>query len=129
MKWLFAVLEVGRTVVDMRSELESLASNPLNAPTTEWRRNVSSALHSVAALFERPQVDRSTTALARTERAIASLKEILSQSRPPRAERYRLRRILSHLHFIRTALLDPESPVSARQLDASIHHKGESHAT
>jgi len=129
MKWLFAVLEVGRAVIDMRSELELLASNPLNARTAEWRLNVSSALHSVAALFERPQVARATTALARTERAIASLKEVLSQYRAPRAERHRLRRILSHLHFIRTALLDPESPVSARQLDASIHHEEESHAT
>ena len=32
---------------------------------------------------------------------------------PTREERHRLQRILSHLHFVRTALLDPESPLAA----------------
>jgi hypothetical protein len=51
---------------------------------------------------------------------------------PPRDERHRLQRILSQLHFIRTALLDPQSPLEpwtgARADTRTDTQKGASHA-
>jgi hypothetical protein len=51
---------------------------------------------------------------------------------PPRDERHRLQRILSQLHFIRTALLDPQSPLEpwtgARAHAPEDAPKGVSHA-
>ncbi len=41
------------------------------------------------------------------------LSMIVARLDPPREERHRLQRIVSHLHFIRTALLDPESPFAS----------------
>jgi uncharacterized membrane protein YccC len=128
MKWLYAVLEVGHAVIDMRSELEHLAHSPLYARGAEWRRDISGTLRSVSALFDRPLATRAVTALAETDRAIASLKNMLIQYHPPREEHHGLQRILSHLHLIRTALLDPEAPFNSSQLDASTHRSGKYHA-
>ncbi|HEX7936403.1 MAG TPA: hypothetical protein VF573_25490, partial [Paraburkholderia sp.] len=50
-------------------------------------------------------------ALAATADAIAAVQLLLAAFAPPREERHRLQRILSQLHFIRTALLDPQSPL------------------
>ena len=63
------------------------------------------------ALFEQPREDRFERALASTADAIAALQQLLASFTPPREERHRLQRILSQLHFIRTALLDPQSPL------------------
>ncbi|MGF6937978.1 hypothetical protein OKW41_007140 [Paraburkholderia sp. UCT70] len=49
---------------------------------------------------------------------------------PSREERHQLLRILSQLHFIRTALLDPQSPLASAigaRADAS-EEKGVPHA-
>ena len=48
------------------------------------------------------------SALAPEQRA---LQQLLASFTPPREERHRLQRILSQLHFIRTALLDPQYPL------------------
>jgi len=47
--------------------------------------------------------------------------------REPREERHQLQRMSSHLHFIRTALLDPQSPLGA--FSQQEHpHEGAPHA-
>ena len=109
--WLFAVLEVGHAVIDLRHELA--------APGVDTRETTG---HAVApfdrddarrrrALFDRPNTARFDAALTSTAQAIADLQTLLDTERPPREERHRLQRILSQLHFIRTALLDPQSPL------------------
>jgi hypothetical protein len=66
---------------------------------------------ALVALFDRPNADRLDNALAATADAIAAVQQILIAFTPPREERHQLQRILSHLHFIRTALLYPQSPL------------------
>jgi uncharacterized membrane protein YccC len=106
MQWLFSVLEVGHTVIDMRQELHGLGIDRPRAPETEWRKNIEKTLKAVAHLFDGPTQRRFDGALASTEEAIESVRDVLSSNPAPPEEWHRVQRILSHLHFIRTALLD-----------------------
>ena len=118
LQWLFAVLEFGNAVIDLRRGTGDL---PIG------RGSVDATLDAVARLFDRPQAKRFDAALAATERAISDIQALLVLAERPREERHRLERIASHLHFIRTALLDHESPF-ARFAPAGKHtHEGALH--
>lgn len=78
-----------------------------------WRVSLRAMRGALTALFDAPRADRFDRALAATADAIAAVQQTLAAFTPPREERHRLQRILSHLHFIRTALLDPQSPLEA----------------
>ncbi|MDR5756732.1 FUSC family protein [Caballeronia sp. LZ035] len=106
LQWLFAVLEFGNAVIDLRHEL---AASPGNA-RKQWQRPVEATLDAVVRLFERPVPQRFDTALAATARAIQETQALLSEADTASDDRHRLRRVASHLHLIRTALLDPEAP-------------------
>jgi hypothetical protein len=67
-------------------------------------------------------------ALSSTEQAIDSMWAIPALPRPPRDEHQRLQRILSHLHFIRTALPDLQSPFLAFADGSSSRNKGATNA-
>ena len=125
LQWLFAVLEFGSATMDLRREIAALSDTPYRAASLPWRRAIESTLDAVARLFDRPGEPRFTAALDRTARAIAATQAVLADAHPPREERHRLQRIVSHLHFIRTALLDPESPFKARESESP---KGAPHA-
>ena len=119
LRWLFAVLEVGQAVIDLRIELNELSRTDADSITR--------ALHQVARLFDHPTPSRFDTALSATSAAIADLRVLLDTVREPREERHRLQRMSSHLHFIRTALLDPQSPLGS--LNQREHqHEGTPHA-
>jgi uncharacterized membrane protein YccC len=102
LRWLFAVLEVGHAAIDLRVELNR--SDP---------DSITRALHQVARLFDHPTPQRFDATLSATANAIADLRALLATVREPRDERHRLQRMSSHLHFIRTALLDPQSPLGS----------------
>jgi uncharacterized membrane protein YccC len=107
LRWLFAVLEVGHAVIDLRIELnrpDALKPSP---------DSITRALHQVARLFDHPTPQRFDATLSATSNAIADLRVLLDTVREPRDKRHRLQRMSSHLHFIRTALLDPQSPLGA----------------
>jgi uncharacterized membrane protein YccC len=101
-------------VIDLREELAALGGESSHAP---WRRSTATTLDAVARLFDKPNAERFSAALASTSQAIEQLQQQLDAQRPPRDERHRLQRILSHLHFIRTALLDPQSPLDPFNAD------------
>ncbi|WP_433704492.1 FUSC family protein [Paraburkholderia sacchari] len=114
LRWMFATLEIGNAALDLREELAAVKEH---AP---WRDvaegTLKATLKTVSALFERPDANRHATALATTRAAIAACQGVLErivQDNAPRETRHRLQRILSHLHFIRTALIDPQSPFAA----------------
>ncbi|NML29679.1 FUSC family protein [Paraburkholderia antibiotica] len=130
LRWLFSVLEVGNAVIDLRREVSTLPSHPRYGKTMPWRVTLGALLDALAALFERPREDRFEHALAATSRAIAEVQQMMAGFTPPREERHQLLRILSHLHFIRTALLDPQSPLaSAMGAGNSASPEGVPHAT
>ncbi|OYD78039.1 UNVERIFIED_ORG: putative membrane protein YccC [Burkholderia sp. CF145] len=118
MRWMFAVLEIGNAVIDLRSEVATLPRDARYAPSMPWRVSLRATCAAVSRLFERPRAARLDKALAATADAIAAVQQTLSTFTPPRDERHQLQRILSHLHFIRSALLDPQSPL-AQANDAS----------
>ncbi|ACC70765.1 FUSC family protein [Paraburkholderia phymatum] len=111
MRWTFAVLEVGNAVIDLRSEVATLPRDARYAPSMAWRVGLRATCSAVSRLFERPRAERLDAALAATADAIAAVQQTLATFTPPRDERHQLQRILSHLHFIRSALLDPQSPL------------------
>ena len=120
LRWMFATLETGNAAIDLREELAAIsarfAAHPRFSADTAWRNASAGTLRSVSALFERPDARRYTAALAATRAAIDASRAVLEhivQAGAPREERHQLQRILSRLHFIRTALIDPQSPFAA----------------
>jgi uncharacterized membrane protein YccC len=112
LQWLFAVLEVGHAVVDMRNELHLLRVGGRNVEHAECRRAVSKGLDAIARLFNRPDEARALTALRLIDRAIDSVGRRAEARSASRTDCDGLRRILTQLHFIRSALLDPQSPLA-----------------
>ncbi len=112
LRWMFAVLETGNAALDLRAELATLPSDPRYAPTTPWRRTIETMRTALSALFSsKPNAERFDATLAAVNAAIDATRQTLEAFTPSREERHRMQRILSHLHFVRTALLDPESPL------------------
>jgi uncharacterized membrane protein YccC len=129
LRWLFSVLEVGNAVIDLRHEVDALPADTRYAKSTPWRVSVQTMREALSALFERPREDHFERALASTADAIAGLQQMLAGFSPPREERHRLQRILSQLHFIRTALLDPQSPLEALTSGRADASEGVLHAS
>ncbi|PCE27685.1 FUSC family protein [Paraburkholderia acidicola] len=112
LRWLFAVLEAGNSMIDLRREIDGLPADVRYAETTPWRIAIRTMRRQVAALYRQPDGARLNAVFAANVDAIAAVQQLLSSFEPPREERHQLQRILSHLHFIRTALLDPQSPLA-----------------
>ncbi|HEX3382823.1 MAG TPA: FUSC family protein, partial [Paraburkholderia sp.] len=113
LRWLFSVLEVGNAVIDLRHEIATLPDEPRYHKATSWRVALRTLRDALAALFERPRERHFAHALAATDDAIAEVQQMMAGFTPSRDERHQLLRILSQLHFIRTALLDPQSPLAS----------------
>jgi uncharacterized membrane protein YccC len=116
LRWMFATLEIGNAAIDLREELATLPTHPRFSAGTAWRDASAGTLRAVSSLFDHPDAQRYTAALAATRTAIAASRTVLEhivQDGAPREERHQLQRILSRLHFIRTALIDPQSPFAA----------------
>ncbi|MFM0737147.1 FUSC family protein [Paraburkholderia xenovorans] len=129
LRWLFSVLEVGNAVIDLRQEIAALPRDPRYAKSMPWRVSLHAMRDALTALFEKPRADRIDRALAATVDAIAAVQQMLATFTPPREERHRLQRILSQLHFIRTALLDPQSPLEPLMSGRADASEGVRHAT
>jgi uncharacterized membrane protein YccC len=129
LRWMFAVLEVGNAVLDLRREIATLPADTRHAKTTPWLVAENKARRAVAALFDRPGEKRMDEALSATTDAIAAVQRRLTTFAAPGDERHQLQRVLSHLHFIRTALLDPQSPLVIRVVTRDDAQEGVHHAT
>lgn len=92
-----------------------------------WRVAIRRLGDPLVALFQAPNGRRLDTALAATADAIAATQQALVTFSPPREERHKLQRILSYLHFVRSALLDPQSPLEAA-VAPGRRHEGDRHA-
>jgi uncharacterized membrane protein YccC len=129
LRWLFSVLEVGNALIDLRREVAALPRDARYAKSMPWRVTLRAMCDALTALFERPRADRFDRALAATGDAIAAVQQVLATFTPPREERQQLQRILSQLHFIRSALLDPQSPLEALMSGPANASEGVRHAT
>jgi len=111
LRWLLLVLEVGNAVIDLRKEVAALPADSRSARSILCQASQRAVLDALSVLFGAPRADRLDLAVRATIDAIGNVQELLTHFVAPGPEQRRLKGILSHLHFIRTALLDPQSPL------------------
>ncbi|WP_323072028.1 FUSC family protein [Mycetohabitans endofungorum] len=112
LSWTFTVLEVGHAVIELRTELDRLPADPRYSANMPWRQAAQHMLNTLAALFSAPSHRRLVDAREATAASIDAALVMLRSVAGLRDDRHRLQRTLSYLHFIRTALLDTQSPLS-----------------
>lgn len=119
LRWMTLVLEIGHAVIELRQEKARLPDESSYAAGTAWRLAFDALAAALVRLFARPTPEHLRQALARVEQAIDALRRTPEAGAPHFASSP-LRRLESHLHFIRTALLDPHSPL-AEHLPGAAH--------
>ena len=112
LRWMLATLEVGHAVIDLRNEAARARYAHLLQP--RWNSAIERTLDDLAQLFERPDSQALERALVSARSATWIAQDILQAVHADRDRRHDLQRILSCLHFIRTALLDKDAPFNAR---------------
>jgi uncharacterized membrane protein YccC len=108
LRWMLVLLEVGHSAIDLRNETVDMPYAEHLQPG--WNPALDSVRRDLADLFERPDAARLIRALSSSEAAIRMAQSLLGSLHENREKRHRIQRILSYLHFIRTALLDKDSP-------------------
>ncbi|HCF0289217.1 TPA: FUSC family protein [Pseudomonas aeruginosa] len=108
--WMFLVLEVGQAIIELRLEQQRLPQEPCYAERTAWRRAIRLMGRALIRLFLQPGPSNRQRALHAVNQAIMAVRAA-PEPRAPQFDTSPLRRVLSYLHFIRSALLDPQSPL------------------
>ncbi|WP_109512486.1 FUSC family protein [Pseudomonas ovata] len=112
LRWMFVVLEIGHAIIELRREQALLPVHPSYAEHRAWRVSIRVMGRSLIRLFIQPDTRNLRRSQAAVERAIGRVR----QTEEPFASHFDtspLRRVESYLHFIRTCLLDPQSPLAA----------------
>ncbi|MFK8398021.1 FUSC family protein [Pseudomonas sp. BGr12] len=110
LRWTFVVLEIGHSIIELRVEQENLPNEPCYAQSSPWRQSIRAMGRALIRLFVKPCEANRERALAAVEQAIDCVRTT-DEPRAPDFESSPLRRVLSYLHFIRSSLLDPQSPL------------------
>lgn len=113
LRWMLITLEVGHAVIDLRNELAQAAYAAAWHP--RWNDCLDALNDDIAGLFERPDRARFERVSESVHSAIANVQKVLERVHENREKRHDMQRILSCLHFIRTALLDKDAPFNARE--------------
>jgi uncharacterized membrane protein YccC len=109
LRWMLVTLEVGHAVVDLRHEAQAAAW--LAGLDARWAPSLARVQADIAHLFERPDAQRVEQALVSVRAATGVVQEALDVVHDVRERRNDAHRILSHLHFIRSTLLDRDAPL------------------
>jgi uncharacterized membrane protein YccC len=112
LRWTLATLEVGHAVIDLRNE--AARADYAHALHPRWTSAIEHMRDDLARLFERPDSRGLERALVSVRAATWIAQDVLQTVHAGREKRHDLQRILSCLHFIRTALLDKDAPFNAR---------------
>lgn len=112
LRWMLATLEVGHAVIDLRNEATRAGYAQTLHP--QWGRAIERTCGDLARLFARPGTQALERALVSVRSATWIAQDMLQTVHTERDKRHNLQRILSCLHFIRTALLDKDAPFNAR---------------
>ena len=115
LRWMFVVMEVGHAIIELRREQALLPVHPAYAEWQPWRQSVRVMGRALIRLFIQLQRANLQRALAAVDQAIYQVKT----TDEPFARHFdtsALRRVQSYLHFIRSSLLDRQSPLA--ELDA-----------
>lgn len=112
LRWMFVVLEVGHAIIELRKEQAILPVHPAYAESQPWRQAIRVMGRALVRLFLQPNSSNLERALVAVDHAIS---RVAATDEPfaPHFDTSALRRMKSYLHFIRTSLLDPQSPLAA----------------
>ncbi|KPM64772.1 fusaric acid resistance protein [Pseudomonas putida] len=111
MGWMFTVLEIGHAIIELRKEQARAPVHPAYAESQPWRQAIRVMGRALARLFLQPSASNHERALVAVDHAIARVQA----TDEPFARHFDtsvLRRAQSYLHFIRSSLLDPQSPLA-----------------
>ncbi|PQV47917.1 putative membrane protein YccC [Paraburkholderia sp. BL21I4N1] len=111
LRWMLATLEVGHAVIDLRNEGARAAYAAALHP--RWSASLERTYDDLARLFARPNAQALERALVSVRAATWIAQDVLGTVHAERDKRHDVQRILSCLHFIRTALLDKDAPFNA----------------
>ncbi len=112
LRWMFVVLEVGHAIIELRKEQAILPVHPAYAESQPWRQAIRVMGRSLMRLFLRPSQSNLERGLIAVDHAISRV-QATDEPFAPHFDTSALRRVKSYLHFIRTSLLDPQSPLAA----------------
>ncbi|HEX7934532.1 MAG TPA: FUSC family protein [Paraburkholderia sp.] len=112
LRWMLATLEVGHAVIDLRNE--AAHADYAQALHPRWNAALKHTLDDLAQLFERPGARALDRALVSVRSATWVAQDMLKAVQPNTEKRHDMQRMLSCLHFIRTALLDKDAPFQSR---------------
>ena len=112
LRWMLVTLEVGHAVIDLRNEVAR--AGYVQALHPHWNSGLTRTCDDLARLFARPDVRALERALVSVRSATWIAQDLLETVHADRGQRHDLQRILSCLHFIRTALLDEDAPFNTR---------------
>ncbi|NQE48611.1 FUSC family protein [Herbaspirillum rubrisubalbicans] len=128
--WMFATLEVGHAIIELRTELHGIRTETPDLLPASAYAALNRLRQTIPALFAEPSAATLEAALAANDTTIVEVQSTIGPHYRERSERHRLQRTLSYLHFIRTALLDEQSPLhTMRAGGAKTNTTGAHHAT
>jgi uncharacterized membrane protein YccC len=111
LRWMLVTLEVGHSAIDLR--IEALDASYAERLQPGWSTATDALRRDLADLFESPDTSKLTHALASVDTTIRIAQSLRDSMHENRERRHRMQRILSYLHFIRSALLDRDAPFYA----------------
>jgi uncharacterized membrane protein YccC len=112
LRWMLVVLEVGHAIIELRKEQAILPVHPAYAESQPWRQAIRVMGRALVRLFLQPGHNNLQRALIAVDHAISRV-QATDEPFAPHFDTSALRRVKSYLHFIRTSLLDPQSPLAA----------------
>jgi uncharacterized membrane protein YccC len=111
LRWMFVVLEVGHAIIELRKEQAILPVHPAYAQSQPWRQSIRVMGRALVRLFLQPGQSNLQRALVAVDHALSRV-QATDEPFAPHFDTSALRRVKSYLHFIRTSLLDPQSPLA-----------------
>ncbi|KPW35490.1 Fusaric acid resistance protein [Pseudomonas coronafaciens pv. atropurpurea] len=126
LRWMFVVLEIGHAIIELRREQATLPVHPAYAEYQPWRVALRVMGRALIRLFIKPDAVNLQRGLLAVDQAIKRVQE----ADEPFASHFDtsvLRRVKSYLHFIRTSLLDTQSPLAVYGVHPAA--SGQAHAT
>jgi len=115
LRWMFVVLEVGHAIIELRKEQAVLPVHPAYAESQPWRQSIRVMGRALMRLFIQPNASNLERALVAVDHAISRV-QATDEPFARHFDTSALRRVQSYLHFIRTSLLDPQSPLADLRL-------------
>jgi uncharacterized membrane protein YccC len=130
LRWMFVVQEIGHAIIELRHEQSILPVHPSYAESQPWRQAIRAMGRSLVRLFIQPDRHNLARSLYAVDHAIFCVQNT-DEPFAPHFDTSALRRVKSYLHFIRTCLLDPQSPLAAcaPAQASALPPQGLSHAT